>query len=331
MSKFVIITTINEPSEAISRFCEWLGWQVVVVGDRKTPVNWSLRGITYLGLEQQYDEFGEFARLLPENTYLRKMIGYLYAIKNGASAIFETDDDNLPYNDACKVVDTILESADRLSGDRVRSENGWLNIYKNFGAPNCWPRGFPLQFVKDESSNSRLGIDNKQWAIMQFLADVDPDVDAVYRMLDGKLIYFARDRRFILDEGTYCPFNSQATLWLPEAFPLLFLPVGVSDRVADILRGYIAISSLWENNYSLAYSSPVVFQNRNEHDLFVDFQQEIMLYQRATAWSRLLGDIKGRGMAECYREAIRKLSKEGAVPLECLDTYDLFLRLIQPT
>ncbi|VDM75263.1 unnamed protein product [Strongylus vulgaris] len=33
----------------------------------------------------------------PENSYTRKNIGYLYAIKNGAKWIYDTDDDNKPY------------------------------------------------------------------------------------------------------------------------------------------------------------------------------------------------------------------------------------------
>ena len=42
----------------------------------------------------QYEILLNFAKICPENNYARKNIGYLYAIKNGAKLIFETDDDN---------------------------------------------------------------------------------------------------------------------------------------------------------------------------------------------------------------------------------------------
>jgi hypothetical protein len=324
-SKYIIITSINAPGEAMSGFCKWAGWQVVVVGDRKTPENWHYDGVTYLGIEKQFEEYGEFARAIPENTYLRKMMGYVYAIRRGATAIFESDDDNIPYPDAAKTIDGIIQAADRMDGERRRSSNNWLNAYELFGALKCWPRGFPLEFVKHSSGNAETGTDNKPWAIKQFLADEDPDVDAVYRMIDGQSVYFARARKFILDEGTYCPINSQATLWMPEAFPLLFLPTGVSDRVTDILRGYIASACLWKAGHAVAFASPVVFQKRNFHDLHKDFLQEMPLYVNSNTWCQCLLDIKESNMIDGYRSAIKKLSDLQAIPENNLSIYDMFL------
>src|SRR5438270_13052687 len=107
---FVIITSINRPSKAIHEFARWPGWHVIVVGDRKTPEDWRCDGVTYLGIEQQYDEFADLARLVPENTYTRKMVGYVYAMRRGATAIFETDDDNIPYVGAQAVVESDLSN-----------------------------------------------------------------------------------------------------------------------------------------------------------------------------------------------------------------------------
>ena len=46
-------------------------------------------------VDQLNSEF-TIANLLPKNHYTRKNLGYLYAIKNGADAIIDTDDDNFP-------------------------------------------------------------------------------------------------------------------------------------------------------------------------------------------------------------------------------------------
>lgn len=325
-TKFIIITSINPPSDAISGFSKWDGWQVVVIGDRKTPTNWNYEGVTYLGIDEQYDELGVFAKSIPENTYTRKMLGYVYAIRKGATAIFESDDDNLPYADALEKVETQLNSTDRTTCQRLRSDIGWLNIYNTFGAQNCWPRGFPLEYVKNSASAGTTGKDSKTWGAIQFLADEDPDVDAVYRMLVGNPAYFARERQYILDEGSYCPVNSQATLWMPETFPLLFLPLGVPDRVTDILRGYIALACLWKLGKSIAYASPIVYQERNIHNLFKDFQQEMPLYVNANTWSRLLLEIKGSSAGELYLSALQKLLEVNAIPVRNLEVYGMFLK-----
>jgi len=323
--KYIVITSINAPGETISGFCKWGGWQVVVIGDAKTPKNWHHDGVTYLGIEQQHDLFPELAQAIPENTYTRKMIGYAYAIQRGATAIFESDDDNIPFPDSDKTVEGMLQE-DRSAGGRCRSNGLWLNSYRLFGSAGCWPRGFPLECVESPSCEARFGMDDKPWAIIQFLADNDPDVDAIYRMRDGRAVHFARNQRFIFDERTYCPINSQATLWTPGAFPLIFLPLGVTDRVTDILRGYIATACLWKSGYSVAFASPVVSQERNVHDLNTDFMQEMALYVHADAWCRRLLGIEGDNMIDRYRSAIKKLAEMRAVPEQNLIIYDKFLR-----
>lgn len=324
--KFIIITTINRPNLAIFEFRRWQDWQIVVVGDRKTPADWTYDGVTYLSIEEQYDEFGDLARAFPENTYIRKTLGYVYAIKHGAIAILETDDDNIPYKGSEWIVNDLVATTNRSTGERFRSENCWLNVYQLFGATHCWPRGFPLEHVNDPTCAAQTGTDTKPWAIVQFLADEDPDVDAIYRMIDGRSVYFAQERRLILDEGTYCPTNSQATLWMREAFPLLFLPMGVSDRVTDILRGYVVSACLWRAGYSVAFASPIVYQKRNIHNLYSDFQQEVPLYLNADTWCKILLELNESNVIDSYRSAIHKLANHSAVPIENLEIYEMFLR-----
>ncbi|MCX6227023.1 MAG: hypothetical protein NTV01_20130 [Bacteroidia bacterium] len=325
-TKFVVITSINPPTEAIGCFSKWDGWQVVVVGDRESPANWYHDNVIYFSIDEQYNDFGQLAKAIPENTYTRKMLGYVYAIRHGATAIFESDDDNLPYADAVSKIENLLYSTDRMDCKRLRSDIGWLNIYKAFGAHKCWPRGFPLEYVNLPEASSMPGTDFKPWGTVQFLADEDPDVDAIYRMLDGEPVYFAHDRKYVLDEGTYCPINSQATLWLPEMFPLLFLPLGVPDRVTDILRGYIALSCLWKLGKTIAYISPIVKQERNVHNLLNDFKQEMFLYNNANNWSRILLEIKGCNASDYYLYSLQELIKIMAIPKNNLEVYKMFIK-----
>lgn len=312
--KFIIITSINPPTDAVREFEKWEGWTTIVVGDRKSPKDWSCGEVVYLSLEDQIRDFTEFSQFLPENTYLRKMIGYLYAFRNGAQAIFESDDDNIPYPDALAQIEAHIVG-NREVGAAVASPKGWANIYSEFGAPTCWPRGFPLHHILNSTEDITRGKSKGlPWGVMQYLADEDPDVDAIYRMTHTEPVFFARNRVMRLEEKTYCSFNSQATLWLPETFPLMFLPIGKTDRVTDILRGYMSLACLWKSGYTLAYASPVVYQKRNFHNLHRDFEQEIDIYKWGDSWSRKLLQVEGDSCDTYFASAIDLLIEQGDLP-----------------
>lgn len=207
----------------------------------------------------------------------------------------------------------------------IHSDGGWANIYPEFGALDCWPRGFPLQCILNNHREISNADCNKSWSVMQYLADEDPDVDAIYRMTHASSVYFARNKKFTLSEGTFSPFNSQATLWLPEAFPLMFLPIGKTDRVTDILRGYIALASLWKGGSTLGISSPIVYQRRNVHNLFKDYEQEHDLYKHCNEWSQKFTNVKGGSFADVFRGIINLLVDDGHLPSLNIEAYKFFL------
>ncbi|QDC41248.1 hypothetical protein FIT92_04125 [Candidatus Methylopumilus universalis] len=322
--KFIVITSINPPTDAVREFAKWSGWTTVVVGDRKSPKDWACENVVYLSIEDQLKLFPEFANFIPENTYLRKMFGYLYAFRNGAEAIFESDDDNIPYPDSSSRVDADIVGG-LMVGETVSSSKGWVNIYSNFGAKGCWPRGYPLGSIAAVSDNN-VQFDNQglPWGVMQYLADEDPDVDAIYRMTHNEPVFFARNRTFRLAKNNYCPFNSQATLWLPELYPLMFLPVGKTDRVTDILRGYMSLSSLWSSGFTLAYSSPVVYQRRNFHDLLRDFELELDLYKFSDKWCRDFSRVTGENAAGTFLSLLELLVETGDLPDVNLKLFEIF-------
>jgi len=112
--------------------------------------------------------------------------------------------------------------------------------------------------------------------IQQFLVDISPDVDAIYRMTVGDEFTFspAKRSKVALDRMTWCPFNSQSTVWFKEAFPLMYLPATCSFRMSDIWRSFIAQRIAWVNGWLVSFHAPTMFQHRNSHNLMVDFAQE---------------------------------------------------------
>ena len=268
---FIVITTINEKTEGVKSFESLAGWHIIVVGDLKTPPMKDTESLTFLSIEKQLQLNFESANLLPCNHYARKNIGYLYAISEGAKHIYDTDDDNLPYRDWA------FPSFD--CNNSYGKGRSFVNIYKYFTKEHIWPRGFPLDHILDDDqivNTTRSGA--KKIGVWQGLADNDPDVDAIYRLVSGKYLTFDKNAPVYLGKKSYCPFNSQNTLWNEKAFPWLYLPSKVSFRFTDILRGYIAQRLLWVQGLRLGFTAPTVYQNRNAHNILDDFRDEISCY-----------------------------------------------------
>ena len=98
-TKCVVITTINPPTATILKHIQNRSYDVIIVGDNKTPSEqYRKLECIYLDVPSQNRLFHELSSLLPFNHYCRKNLGYLYAIKKGYKIIYETDDDNIPFD-----------------------------------------------------------------------------------------------------------------------------------------------------------------------------------------------------------------------------------------
>ena len=272
----IVITSINPPTGAIKGFAGVAPSQVIVVADKKTPEDWIVEGVKFLAIKEQ-DSLagGRFTDLLPFNHYCRKMMGYLYAIQSGAETIIDSDDDNIPKHS--------WSGPPPFNGKHLCSppELGFVNVYSWFTGQYIWPRGFPIRLVQSETTAlaaSQLTESEVEVGVWQGLADKDPDVDAIYRMVVNAPCVFEDKPPIVLNTGTVAPFNSQNTTFRTETFPLLYLPSFVSFRFTDILRGLIAQPILWAHGLRLGFMGASVIQERNYHNLLDDFESEIPCY-----------------------------------------------------
>jgi len=272
MKKFIIITTINKKTRAIKKFANFKDWQIVLVGDKKSKKIKSNDNVTFLSVEDQQKLKLKLLKHCPYNHYARKNIGYLYAIKMGAEIIYDTDDDNIPYDN--------WKFPDFKTGKHLTCDNKFFNIYKYFTDEKVWPRGYPLDEINKISKIKIEDRSSKKIKIgaWQGMADTEPDVDAIFRLTENKKIIFEKKEPITLNKKIYCPFNSQNTLWNREVFPYLYLPSTVSFRFTDILRGYIAQRLFWEDGYNLGFTKATVYQERNVHNLMDDFKGEIPVF-----------------------------------------------------
>lgn len=270
----LVITTINYPTKAveeIARDAVKLNAQFVLIGDQKSPSDFHQPGAFYLDLEAQRKSGFKYAELAPSRHYARKNVGYLTLIRNGVSILIETDDDNIPREEFWNLRKAIQPA-------RIVACTDWVNVYSYFSSALVWPRGLPLDRIKETPPSWDKLISEEVYSpIQQGLADENPDVDAIYRLVLPLPLSFRQVESVAL-LGAWCPFNSQNTTWWREAFPLLYLPFYCSFRMTDIWRSFVAQRIAYLNGWHVLFHAATVIQERNEHNLLHDFEEEVPGY-----------------------------------------------------
>jgi hypothetical protein len=307
---FGVVTSVQPPTWSVLSLAASLNQlegKLIVVGDQKGPPYFEVAGVDFLSLEQQLRLDWSLSRVLPTGHYARKNIGYLEAIRNGATRIYETDDDNAPLQNWHLRREAITAHA--------IEETGWVNVYRLFCEEKIWPRGFPLDALI-ESFRKLPRVSEQASAvrapIQQGLVNNSPDVDAIWRLIMDHALDFHSAPSVALPRGAWCPFNSQSTWWFPTAYPLMYLPSFCSFRMTDIWRSFIAQRCLWELGTGIVFHAADVTQERNAHDLMRDFRDEMPGYTRNRELAAMLEELSltegdeavGENLLKCYEALV---------------------------
>jgi len=328
MSKFtcLVVTSISESTKILNEIaigCIENNYKFILIGDEKSPTDFSLNGCDFYSIEKQLKADLKFPKKCPRNHYARKNIGYLIAMENGADIIVETDDDNIPR-------DEFWDERTRKKDAYFIKNAGWVNVYSYFSDVLIWPRGFLLEKIKSQGPKlDDLRLETIDCPIQQGLADNNPDVDAIYRLILSLPIEFKRNLRIALGKSSWCPFNSQNTAWWPDTYPLLYLPAYCSFRMTDIWRSFIAQKICGVNGWGILFHEPTVWQKRNKHNLMRDFEDEISGYINNAEFCAELERLRlKRGVANLetnLRLCYKKLVELSVFKSEELDLLDLWI------
>ena len=288
----LVITSIAGPDfpalKLYAEECSKRNVPFIVIGDTISPADFELPGCDFWSVDRQLTLDFKLAPITPTRHYNRKNLGYLIALKNGAETIVETDDDNLPFGEP------FWDFANRSRQVKAYDvkDQGWVNVYNHFSDQFIWPRGLPLEELQNPTTPlSEFNLAEVNCPIQQGLADENPDVDAVYRLTYPLPLNFKKGIRVALGNNAWCPFNSQNTFWFKEAMPLMYLPAHCSFRMTDIWRSFIAQRIAWANGWSILFHESTVWQERNEHNLLKDFEDEIPGYLNNTKIGLALAEL----------------------------------------
>lgn len=309
MNKWVVITSINGPQPRYSDYIE-RGWRLVVVGDLKSPnkefETWTNDSQHFLNAQLQSEMYPELSAAIGFNTYARKNLGYLYALAQGAKVIWETDDDTFIRKELPDPTSLFENSRNYVVKGRSQAFNPYV-----FFAPNSglWPRGFPLRnvFLGRSSNPESIVVEEENFNleevdIIQTLVNLEPDVDAIYRLIfgDSQLEFPYQNDLLLLENQIVAPGNTQSTFWsTKKSFPYMYVPRYVDFRFCDILKSYVAQSDL-----KMAYGGFLVDQLRNPHDYMDDFRSEVSCYIHSEKVIEIVTSPKSRSITEIYEELI---------------------------
>tara|TARA_X000001036_G_scaffold440079_1_gene494246 strand:+ start:12928 stop:13848 length:921 start_codon:yes stop_codon:yes gene_type:complete len=270
MNNAIVTTTIQPPTEATLKFCKLSNWDLIIVGDLKTPKNdYKNINCKYITTEEQESLNKELSDSIGWNTIQRRNLGFLFAYKEGYEIIASVDDDNIPkstwgenlyINKEIEVTtyDTPLQVFDPLS---VTERN------------DLWHRGYPIQLLKNKNDVVDIGKKKKKVLIQADLWDGDPDIDAICRLSKMPMVEYKITEPY--SSTKLSPFNSQNTFFHRSVVPF-YMVIPHVGRMDDIWGGYLLQQKF---NDSLIYNKASVFQDRNEQDLITNLEWEIIGYR----------------------------------------------------
>tara|TARA_X000000950_G_scaffold212171_1_gene255256 strand:- start:3788 stop:4792 length:1005 start_codon:yes stop_codon:yes gene_type:complete len=320
MKKTLIITTINKPNNNIKKFtrlCKKYKSNFIVIGDKKTPKNFDISYGIYYNIRDQKKIKFNFSKVCPTNSYARKNIGYLLSIKNKSDFIIETDDDNYPKDNFFNHI--------KLTQKVKEIKNvGWVNVYKSFiyNDKDIWPRGLPLNEIKKIPIFKNRKV-KKSFYLQQGVCEGNPDVDAIYRIINKKINIKFKDKYTFSLGKSLSPINSQNTIWFKKLFTLMYLPVTCTMRTTDIWRGIIALNIILNDNLSVLFFGTTMKQFRNIHNLTNDLEQEMPLYKDISDGFKKLQNLNLKKGSKNYSNNLLK-SYEALIEMKIFDKKEIF-------
>jgi len=279
MKKFIITTTINEPTEATLKFCEIAdkkNFTFVIIGDLKTPHDKYNKlvskhnNVLYLSPEDQDKIYPELSEKIGWKTIQRRNIGFVYAYQQGAEIVATIDDDNIPYESW---------------GDEIMiGKEIEVDLFENISCPyfdaisttehnQLWHRGFPIEHLQVKNNIEFKGKVKMIPLVQAEFWDGDPDIDAICRLSKKPIIKFKPFEPFTTRQLS--PFNSQNT-FLHRSVLKYYSVFPFTGRMDDIWGSYV-MQHYFPN--SVLYTKASVYQARNPQDLIKNLENEIIGYR----------------------------------------------------
>ena len=289
MNKYIILTSISEPTVATLKYCEIADqkdWKLIFIGDLKTPhasyqaLETKHKNFMYMTPEQQEQLYPELSKTIGWNKCQRRNIGWVYAYDQGADLVATSDDDNIPYDNWGDEI---------FVGQEIEMDN-YEHLTANAFDPisptehnELWHRGYPIEFVPIKNNIEYKGKIKRKVLVQADFWDGDPDVDAICRITKKPIVKFNDFKPF--GSTQIAPFNSQNTFLAREVIPY-YVVFPYLGRMDDIWGAYV-LQHFFPD--SVIYNKATVYQDRNVHNLVNNMMDEVIGYRNTL---NLINDLE---------------------------------------
>lgn len=300
MQKVAIVTTSIGNEEVFKKFFKaysqldisGLSPKLIVIGDLNSPkLNFEsmpeYHDFIRKGFEFEYWDVEKQKKIMSSKPYMedlipwkriqRRNIGFLIAYKQNYEIIIAVDDDNFPI--APDFIRTHLDNLIQKNVYLIKAKDKniqWLNPCI-FLENHIIHRGFPLKYRYQKPETIIENINNANIMVSEGFWKGDPDIDALSR-LEGNPSNINIEniivKNFCISPELISPFNSQNTALRREMIPAFFLNAKVG-RYDDIWPSYFIRVLLMIKGDLVMYGNPIVRQDRNDHDIIKDLENEI--------------------------------------------------------
>ena len=231
--KWIIIFTRNPPTQIIDYLVNTLiDWKILIIANETSIDNdWYKYKISnkliYLSFKEQQKLSYNSIRYIYKTSYVRKNIGYLFAIEHGAKEIYEIDDGIIIKNINKEIIFNNSKYSNRISIG-INNNSKMINPYAYFGVKDIWPRGFVLNDIGYDNNiffNYELKQIKLKPLIYKGLLNGEPDIDEIFFMTrKSKMvplnISFLQNYPLLFIPGNYVPINSKNTKYYMMYFLL---------------------------------------------------------------------------------------------------------------
>lgn len=292
----LVTTTINVPNEL--RVYREFGADVTffVAGDEKTPHAKCDALLDDLGNHGNYyspqdqRKLGyKCSDLIGFGTIGRRNIALLEALKWGADIIVFWDDDNLAYDSSYfdHFVSVLHHS---FTGICAQSFADWFDVGQLL-QPISPHRGFPIE---TSTLWQAKGVVNAKVGVAAGICLGDPDISAITRIANHPDVHGVSEllrSGIVVHPRTKTVFNSQNTAFIRELAPAMLM-VPQFKRYDDIFASLICQRVMRARGMHVHFGHPFVYQQRNQHNLAADLQNEMLGVEHVTEFADWLDCVE---------------------------------------
>lgn len=311
MKKMIVTTTINPVTDAIKLYDAMEDWKLLVIGDKKTPVDYYSGLLSGKFLPWTYVEatYPDLVRLIGWNSVrLGRMVAFIEAYRRGADIIASIDDDCLPMENWGKNV-YVGKPTEVTYYELIDEMDPWhcFDPYPGMYSP---ARGVPIEQIHD-----------KGFCFEETIKTITPLIQVDACLGQGDFYAFARlanptESMEHLDAlewpcaaNAFSPINTQNTFIhrsVLKDFPANIPFIGRAD---DIWAGY-GFQAIHKDATIYCGPSAVHCQDRSIASILDDLQDEMFLYRNTGNFLKYICQHDLRSAIEQYapRQAVTAIS-----------------------